>query len=460
LNDDTIAAIATAIGASSIGIIRISGNDAGKIANKVFRAKSGVSLLERPSYSISYGSAIDENNNMLDEVLALTMWAPHSFTGEDVVEIQCHGGTIVLRSILELILRTGARLADPGEFSKRAFLNGKLDLSQAEAIMDIINAKTETALYAAANNIQGDIKKEITDIRMNILRLIAYLEADIDFPEEDINRLTDQEVYEQLQQIEEDIKILIETFKSGRILREGLKTVLIGRPNVGKSSIMNAFLKEKRAIVTDIPGTTRDVIEEYYNIKGMPLILVDTAGLRDTDDIIEKLGVERTKDELEKADLILYVFAITELQSEADLLQLEDIPKDKLIVLINKHDLLKDREHEEKILRILSGYKVVLLSATENYGIEELKETIIKQYDVHGMEINKKPLITNTRHKDALLKGQQAIRGAKNSVNDKMPSDFISIDLRQALLSLGEISGETLEEDIVEQIFSQFCLGK
>lgn len=460
MQDDTIAAITTVLGPSSVGIIRISGDDALAIADKVFQGKRGILIKNRPSYSISYGKIIDESGKMIDEVLALKMSAPNSFTGEDVVELQCHGGAIVLRKVLELVLRSGARMAEPGEFSKRAFLNGRIDLSQAEAIMDIINAKTEKAVIAAANNIEGTVKEEIAAIRDNVIEIMAYLEADIDFPEDDIDRLSDNEVDKRLWHIIGRIEELLKSFKSGKVLREGLKTILIGRPNVGKSSLLNAILKEKRAIVTDVPGTTRDIIEEYYSLGGIPLILVDTAGLRETQDIVEKIGVEKTKEELQKADLILYVLDITEEITHDDIEFIKTLPKEKVIILINKYDLMKEKEYEQTEKKLLSNYKVIFVSAKEGSGLKELEDWILDLYFGKGIELSGKAILTNVRQKDALSKALQAMIGAQKSLKNKMPSDFISIDIKQAWLSLGEISGETLEENIIDQIFSRFCLGK
>lgn len=460
MQDDTIAAITTVLGASSVGIIRISGDGAIAVADKVFRSKRGIALKKRASYSITYGHVIDENGRTVDESLALTMRSPHSFTGEDVVELQCHGGAVVLRKVLELVLRAGARMAEPGEFSKRAFLHGRIDLSQAEAIMDMINAKTEKAVMAAANHLEGTVKQEIAVIREKIIELTVYLEADIDFPEEDITRLTHEEINKGINEIINKIEQLLNSFKGGKIIREGLKTILIGRPNVGKSSLLNAILKEKRSIVTDVPGTTRDIIEEYYNLGGIPIVLVDTAGIRETKDIVEKMGVEKTKEEIEKADLILYVLDITDEITAEDRDFIANLPKEKILILINKHDLLKEKEQEHRIKESLSGYKIIFVSAKEGYGLKELETAILELYFDRGIEITDKTLLTNIRHKDALQKAHEAAAGALDSVNKYMPSDFISIDLKQAWLCLGEISGETLEENIIEQIFSRFCLGK
>lgn len=458
--EDTIAAITTVLGPSSVGIIRISGPDAVKIADKVFLGKRKIKLENRPTYTVTYGKILDEEGKMVDEALALVMRGPKSFTGEDVVEIQCHGGMMVLRKTLELVIVAGARLAEPGEFSKRAFLNGRLDLSQAEAIMDIINAKTETAVQAAANNLQGTILRRVREISQKILEVNAYLEADIDFPEEDFYRLTTDELNNNILAIEKDIQEILDTYKSGRIIREGLKTVLIGKPNVGKSSLLNALLNERRAIVSDVPGTTRDTIEEYYNLGGIPLVLIDTAGIRATEDIVERMGVEKTREVIQKADLILYVMDVSAGVTKEDLTYLQDFPSEKLLIIINKVDLMEEKKTEQKIREELKEYKVLFISAKEGIGLKELENGIKQMFFEEKLEINEKPFLSNVRQKDALEKAKQAVVSARQSVEEQMPSDFVSIDLRQAWGLLGEVTGDTLDEDIIDQIFSQFCLGK
>ncbi len=458
--NDTIAAITTAMGAASVGIIRISGSEACEIADKVFRGKKVKSLKQKKTYTITYGHIVDEKGLVIDEALALVMWSPHSFTGEDVVELQCHGGMVILRKVLELVIKAGARLAEPGEFSKRAFLNGRLDLSQAEAIMDMINAMTEEGAQAAVGNLQGGLSNIIREYRQQILEIMAYLEADIDFPEEDFMRLSPRELGMRISRILDGINDLLQSFRSGRILREGLKTVLIGKPNVGKSSLLNALLKVKRAIVTDIPGTTRDVIEEYYNLGGIPLILMDTAGIRETEDMVEKIGMEKTREAVQEADLILYVLDIVQGITEEDEAFIRQYPADKIIVLANKIDLMKEALSEEKIKEKVAPYKVHFVSAKEEIGLKELEEGIKNIFFENGFNISSKPLLSNIRHKDALERAKKALESAFGGVEENLPSDFISIDLRSSWESLGEITGETLEENIIDQIFSQFCLGK
>lgn len=458
--NDTIAAITTAFGSAGVGIIRVSGANAEVIADKVFYSKKGIQLREKPNYTITYGYVKDKSGVVIDEVLALVMREPHSFTGENVVELQCHGGMVVLKKILELVLQNGARLAEPGEFSKRAFLNGRLDLSQAEAIMDLINAKTEKAVVAAASTIQGSTLQAIKAIKEDITEVLAYLEADIDFPEEDITRLTTEEIIKRIGDAKAKVESLIATYKSGRIIRDGLKTVLIGKPNVGKSSLLNALLNEKRAIVTDVPGTTRDIIEEYYNLGGIPLVLIDTAGIRETEDIVEKIGVKKTREAIQQSDIIIYVLDILEGVTAEDISYIKELPKSKVIILVNKVDVANNQNQKQEIVSQLKDYNLLFISAKEKYGLKELEHIINKLFLGPGLEVNNKTILTNLRQKDALVKAEEALKGAEESAVMEMPADFITIDLKQAWYNLGEVTGESLAEDIVDKIFSQFCLGK
>lgn len=457
---DTIAAITTAMGAAGVGIIRISGSEAAEVADRVFKSKKGTKIKNTETHRITYGWIVDKSAEYVDEALVLNMWEPHSFTGENVVEIQCHGGMVVLRKVLELVLGAGSRLALPGEFSKRAYLNGKLDITQAEAIMDMVNAKTEVAVKAAANNLQGSISQKVREARSDILLIIAYLEADIDFPEEDIERLPAPELALRISLIEKGLQEMLKTYQSGRIVRDGLKTVLIGKPNVGKSSLLNALLKEKRAIVTDVPGTTRDLIEQYYNLRGIPLILIDTAGLRKTEDLVEKLGVERTKETISEADLILYLLDVTKGATNEDIETVKQLPVENTIVLVNKIDLLTKNISEEELKDKLGQYKALFISAKESVGLDELEAGIYQMVFEQGLEISDKPYLSNARQKEAIERAYLFIKTAAEGAGQEMPSDFISIDLRSAWETLGEVTGETLGEDIIDQIFSKFCLGK
>jgi len=462
MGEETIAAISTAYGPAGVGIIRISGDEAALLADQVFKSKRGVKIAEQETARIIYGYIREQDGRLVDEALALTMWSPHSFTGEDVVELQCHGGIVVLQKVLEMVLKAGARLAEPGEFSKRAFLNGRLDLAQAEAIMEMINAKTETGVSAAANHLQGVLSQEVGKCRQAILEISAYLEADLDFPEEDLVRLSKEEISSRLTEVAQKISKILQSFTEGRIIREGLKVALIGKPNVGKSSLLNTLLKTKRAIVTDVPGTTRDTIEEYYNLGGIPLLLIDTAGIRESEDIVEKLGVQKTKEIVEQADLIVYILDLSLGITPEDQVFLEKIAAEKVLILGNKIDLMteEEREIERKIKEKLAGYRVLLISATEKIGIQELEEEIKNIFFTEGREIKDEVLLTNVRHKTALEQAQEAIASAQHSIGEGMPSDFVALDLKTVLDFLGEITGETVDEEIINQIFSQFCLGK
>jgi len=461
LLNDTIAAIITALGPAGVGIIRISGSEALEIGDRVYKGKK--SLQEVLTHSVNYGHVYDyKNKEVIDEALFLVMHGPHTFTGEDVVEIQCHGGYVVVQKVLELVLRNGARLAEPGEFSKRAFLNGKLDLSQAEAIMDIVNAKTDQSLKVAINQHQGKLSKTINNLRHNLLELLAYIEADIDFPDDDIERLTNEEIKERILSLRERVSTILATAKRGKIIREGLNVVIIGKPNVGKSSLLNALLKENRAIVTDIPGTTRDAIEEFINLGGVPIKIIDTAGIRDTEDLVEKIGVEKAKEFINKADLVLFVLDILTGVTEADRNILNNYLKDvPTIVLVNKSDL-KDSNFDIESIKVAVGddKAILQISALESEGIDELEKQILELFFSGQIDTSNDELITNVRHVQALTSALDYLESALNSLNLYLPSDFLAIDLKAAWESLGKITGETVEEDLLDQIFSQFCLGK
>lgn len=460
LQDDTISAVATAIGEGGIGIIRLSGSEAIMIANQLFRGLGGKMAQDIPSFHAAYGSVIDpKSGEIVDEVLLLIMRAPKSYTREDVVEIHCHGGPVPLRRILDLTLRCGARLAEPGEFTKRAFLNGRLDLPQAEAVIDVIRAKTDISLKLAVSNLGGSLSERIASLRRSILQMIAHLEASIDFPEEDIEALTANQVAQDLVPVLTEIQVLLATADTGRILREGLQTVIIGKPNVGKSSLMNALLRENRAIVTNIPGTTRDVIEEYVNIRGIPLKIVDTAGIRATEDLVEQIGVQRARDFIGRADLLLIMLDASLPLSPEDREVLELLDNRQAIVLINKSDLpvrINKRELEE----LIAGMPVIALSTIDGTGLDELEEAIVnKVYGGHIME-HEGAFVNNVRHTHLLRMALARLEEAVRTIDAQMPPDCIVIDLKAAWESLGEITGETVNEDIIDQIFSQFCIGK
>ncbi len=457
---DTIAAISTAVGEGGIGIIRLSGPEAIEIANQIFQGQVG-DLKEVESYSAHYGNIINPTNKeVIDEVITLVMKEPKTYTKEDVVEIDCHGGSVVTHKILEIVIEAGARLAEPGEFSKRAFLNGRIDLAQAEAVIDLINSQTETALKAALNQLEGGLSKQVNQIRDNLIELLANLEATIDFPEDEIKGFSSAEIEAKLNLLEEKIDDLLATSKKGKIIKEGIKTAIIGRPNVGKSSLLNALLREKRAIVTDIPGTTRDVIEEVINIDGIPVKIIDTAGIREAADEVEKIGVERTQKALSEAGLVLLVIDINEGITKEDKKLMEKIKNKKSVVIANKVDLEQQLFDFKAVKSILPDKEIVKTSAIEKEGIEKLEEVISNLVISGGVKGEESALITNVRHKNALKRAKNFINDSKQTFNKGLANDFITIDLRSALEALGEITGDSIDEDIIDRIFADFCLGK
>ena len=459
--DDTIAAIATPTGVGGIGKIRVSGPEALLVGARVFRNAKNKKLEQVKSHTIHYGSLINpETDVTIDQVVALVFKEPHSFTGENVVEFDCHGGSLVLKKVLEVILDNGVRLAEPGEFSRRAFVNGKMDLSQAESIMDIINAKTEKSLEIALDQLTGQLSAEINSLRQQVISLLAHLEAAIDFPEDEINGFSTAEIGSRIEEIKKGINKLLETSNRGKMFKEGIRTVIAGKPNVGKSSLLNYLLEEKRAIVTDVPGTTRDTIEELVNIEGIPLQIIDTAGLRATEDAVEKIGVEKTRSSLQKADLALFILDLSQGIENEDLTVYNLIKDKPLIVLVNKTDLEEKKITTEEIKKYFSGHRCIRISIKKQEGLLELKENIIEEIMKEEINSNHDILISNLRHQQALEKARQAIGNAKESYNNEMPFDFLTIDLKACLEQLGRITGETVSEDIIDQIFSDFCLGK
>lgn len=456
--DDTIAAIATAPGEGGIGIIRISGERSLQVAQEIFKSMSGKQIEEYKTRTLIYGNIID-NENVIDEVLVAYMKAPNSYTAEDVIEINCHGGFISVKKILELILSKDVRLAEKGEFTKRAFLNGRIDLSQAEAIIDVIKSKTDKAHEIAQTQLEGTLSNKIRELRMNVTELLAHVEVAIDYPEEDIEHITYKTLKDKAEILRDEIKKLYDTAESGKIFRDGLKTVIVGKPNVGKSSLLNAILGENRAIVTDIPGTTRDVIEEFVNIKGIPLKIVDTAGIRETDDIVEKIGVKKSRESLSTADLVIAVLDSSRKLSEEDFEILENLDKKKAILILNKVDLNQEIE-EEKILQYVDNDSIIRISALNNEGIEILQNKI-EDLVYNGEVKNSSDLvITNSRHKDALNKAYKSINDAIDAINQNMPFDFIEVDLKNIWDYLGYINGDTVTEDLLDSIFENFCIGK
>lgn len=458
--DDTIAAVATAPGEGGIGIVRMSGSGAVAIANKIFKGFTGKTADKAASHHALYGQIIDPGSGTaVDECLLLTMRSPHSYTREDVVELQCHGGMIPLKKVLELTIKLGARLAEPGEFTKRAFLNGRLDLAQAEAVIDVIRARTDASLRMAVGHLSGALSENIKELRHELLAMIAQLEAAIDFPEDDIEELTTAEIRAGSMNVLDKLLNLLATAQTGRILSEGLKTVIIGRPNVGKSSLLNALLREQRAIVTNIPGTTRDIIEEYVNIKGVPLKIIDTAGIRETDDLVEKIGVEKARELVDSADLILVLLDASEPLTKEDQEILSMLSKRPAMVLINKTDLEPKLKLSE-VMTLCANKKILKISIAEGSGLLELEDEISGMVYSGQAVQGEASFINNIRHSEALQSARQHLEEVLITIDSAMPSDCIVIDLRAAWEKLGEITGDTVQEDIVHQIFSQFCIGK
>ena len=455
---DTIAAIATALSSSGIGIIRISGSDAVAVAERMFEpAVAGKRLSEQKTYTINYGY-IRDGEERIDEVLLLLMRGPHSYTAEDTVEIDCHGGVLVMKRILELAVKCGARLAEPGEFTKRAFLNGRIDLSQAEAVIDVIQSKNEYALQSSVSQLSGSMSRKVRELREKLIYEIAFIESALDDPEHISLDGYPERLRETLQPIEMELEASIGTFDNGRIMTEGIKTVILGKPNAGKSSLMNVLLGEDRAIVTEIAGTTRDTLEENIRLRGLSLNLIDTAGIRETEDIVEKIGVERARKIADEADLILYVVDGSRELDENDRQILDLIRGRKVIVLLNKTDL--EPVLTEEALREACGQEVIPVSAKEQQGIDRLEEKIQTMFLQGNLNFNDQVMLTNVRHKTAMEQALKSLRLVETSIDNAMPEDFFSIDLMDAYEHLGTILGESLEEDLVNEIFSHFCMGK
>lgn len=457
---DTIAAISTPMSSAGIGIIRISGSDAFQILDRIFQGKRKFSIQKVKSHTIHYGHIIDPvYHKIYDEVLVSVMVAPNTYTRENVVEINTHGGIMVMQTILNLVLKNGARLAEPGEFTKRAFLNGRLDLSQAEAVMDIIHSKTELAMHESVKQLNGSVKKQIEEFKKEILTLIAHIEASIDYPEYDIDELNFDTVLVQCKSIQLKMENLMDSYHNGKIIREGIKTVIVGKPNVGKSSILNALLKEQRAIVTEIAGTTRDTLEEYMNVHGIPLKLIDTAGIRETEDVVEKIGVSKSKDMIKEADLVLFVVNGSEPLTNEDLEIIQMIQEQQVIILLNKSDLEVIVSKDELIHQIPKA-TIIETSAIHYTGLSELENTIKNEF-MHGKIFqNDEIMIHNIRHKNSLMKARDSIEKVIESIERGMPEDCWAIDIRDAYDRLSEITGDLVNDDVIAQIFSQFCLGK
>ncbi|MGN0152243.1 MAG: tRNA uridine-5-carboxymethylaminomethyl(34) synthesis GTPase MnmE [Wujia sp.] len=455
---DTIAAIATGMGNSGIGIIRISGEQAFNIADKIFHPKNKhKSIMTMESYTAAYG-VISYENEIYDEVIALVMRAPATYTAEDVVELDCHGGITVMKRILDLVIQLGARPAEPGEFTKRAFLNGRIDMSQAESVMDLIHAKNDMAAKSSVKQLTGGLNSVIREMRDKLLYNIAYIESALDDPENYSLDNYPQNLKSTVDNLLITINKLIKSSDDGRLIREGIRTVIVGRPNAGKSSVLNMLLGENRAIVTDIEGTTRDTLEEIVNIDGISLNIVDTAGIRDTDDIVEKIGVNKAIDTISDADLILYIVDGTTELNENDHIIMDKIKGKKIITLINKND--QKIVVDKMLITSIIDTEILEISAKESRGIDELHDLLKKMFFNNELQFNDEIYITNLRHKSLLYDTRDSLNKVLESINMNMGEDFYTIDLMAAYTSLGQIIGEELEDDLVNKIFSEFCMGK
>lgn len=461
MSQDTIVAAASAMSNAGIGIIRISGEDAFTIMDRIFRSKDrNKRMLEQSSYTIHYGHIYDERGELLDEVIILLMKGPHSYTAEDTVEVDCHGGILVMRRILELIIRQGARPAEPGEFTKRAFLNGRLDLSQAEAVMDVIQAGNQLALDSSLHQLKGSVSSRIRSFREQILYESAFLESALDDPEHISLDGYGDKLSGVLKDLIMQMDAMIDTFENGKIIKEGIKTVILGKPNAGKSSLLNALLREERAIVTEIAGTTRDVLEEQLCLNGFSLKLLDTAGIRTTEDVVEKIGVDRAKEQARDADLILYVVDSSCMLDQNDEEILKLLQHKKVIIVLNKSDLPSAVSREILEERIGVEYDVVTLSAEKREGIDLLEESIRDLFYKGSISFNDEFMLTNIRHKNVLTEAKSALLRVQDSINAGMPEDFYTIDLMDSYTLLGYILGEEMSEDLIQEIFSKFCTGK
>lgn len=457
---DTIAAISTPPGEGGIGIVRISGDEAIEIADKLY-SMGKKSLADQDTHTIHYGKVVNpKTGDIVDEVMVSVMRAPKTYTREDVVEINSHGGILVVNKVLQVVLNNGARLAEPGEFTKRAFLNGRIDLSQAEAVMDMIRAKTDRAMHVAVDQLDGQMARLIRDLRQKILDTLAQVEVNIDYPEyDDVEEMTSQLLEDKAREVKADIQKLLETAQQGKILREGLATAIIGRPNVGKSSLLNTLLRQDKAIVTDVAGTTRDVIEEYVNVKGVPLKLIDTAGIRETDDEVERIGVDRSRQAIQQADLILLVFNQSEKLTAEDVALIEATKGQNRIILLNKTDL-DQQLNVDKLSQLIANDPIVSTSMMTQAGMDELQDKIAELFFSGQTGERDATYVSNTRHIALLEEAEDALSEVLNGIALDMPVDLVQIDMRRAWDLLGEITGDSVQDELITKLFSQFCLGK
>jgi tRNA modification GTPase len=456
--NDTIAAISTPLGEGGIAIIRVSGNESVAIVDRIFKSKT--KLADAATHTVHYGYIIDnKTGEKLEEVLVTLMLAPRSFTMENVVEVSCHGGIVSVRKVLDLILSEGVRLAEPGEFTKRAFLNGRIDLTQAEAVIDLIRAKSDRAFSVALKQVEGNLSKRIKELRYELVELMAHIEVNIDYPEHDVEEMTNAFIRTKCEQVTGQIDTLLRTAEQGKILREGIVTAIVGKPNVGKSSLLNALAQDNRAIVTDIPGTTRDVIEEYVNIGGIPLKLLDTAGIRETEDVVEQMGVERSRSAVTDADLILYMVNQAEELTVDDLNMIELVKHKQTIVILNKMDLPSQLDRNV-IESHFDSDRIVELSLIDGQGLVDLEKAISLLFFEGSIEGSDLTYVSNVRHIQLLKQAKRSLEDALTANEQYIPIDMIQIDIRAAWEQLGEVIGDAVAESLIDQIFSQFCLGK
>ncbi len=453
---ETIAAISTVTGVGGIGIVRMSGDNCFDILNKIFKPKNNKII---KGYTMQYGYIYD-GTQIVDEVLVSYFKAPHSYTTENMCEINSHGGTYILRKILELCLKNGAILAEPGEFTKKAFLNGRMDLAQAESVIELINSKTEKEAQNSIKQLEGYLSTKIKKIRGQLMDLMVNMEVSIDYPEYDIEELNTNQTLETLKNVKEQLILLSKSFDTGRIIKEGINIALIGKPNAGKSSLMNRILKQERAIVTDIEGTTRDTIEESINLEGIPLKIIDTAGIREATNEVEKIGIEKSKKIAQEADLIIAIFDISKKVDNEDVKTLQLIKNRKNIILLNKIDLCDKGEIEQIIRKEMPNADIIKISIKEDIGIEKIYKKIIDMFNLSEININNSEIITNMRHKEIIIKSIEQTNEAIKSIENNFPADVITINVKGILEELGKITGESVTEDIIKEIFSKFCLGK
>lgn len=457
--EDTIAGISTATGEGGIGIVRISGENAIEIAARIFKSHKNKDVKNMKSYTMMYGHIVDpETSEIVDEVILSCMRAPYTYTKEDIIEINCHGGSVAVRRVLAVVLAAGARIAEPGEFTKRAFLNGRIDLSQAEAVIDLIRSKTDEGMKLALSQTQGKLSQRIKDIMEDLVKILSHIGAAVDFPEEDVEEVVTGDIIEISQAIIKKMDSLLINADKGKIIREGLDTIIVGKPNVGKSSLLNALVEESRAIVTDIPGTTRDVIEEYININGIPIRLVDTAGIREAGDIVEKIGIEKSREYIQRAELIIFIIDVSRKIDKEDEDIINLIKDKKTIVVLNKCDL--DIKADVDYIRNAFKSSVIVDAVIKSdEGVDQIKSAISDEVYKGNVSLND-VYITNVRHRDIIKRAQMSIKKGLDTLESGIPIDFASIEFKEAYLTLGEITGDTVSDDIIDRIFKDFCVGK